>query len=418
VGVALGVGEETIGWLLVEASAPDALPGLVSLLATIHPAVAVGVDGAKRITRMRVRSERLAAANVLARSLGAITDFERLVDALGRGIEPVLGCTRVAIYDADARLLVEHGQLTAPRAELGLARKAVRSGSQHRVSASGIDAFAVPLQHLHTVRAVLYVERPDEVGASFDDHDRALLENVAEQANATLAVIAAYDELERNYLSTIQALAGALEASDQYTHDHAQDVAKWAIEVGRRLGMDGRELRDLELGAVFHDIGKIAIPNEILNKPGKLTDAEFEVMKTHTIIGERIIAPISFLERVRPIVRHEHERWDGRGYPDGVAGEDIPLGSRIIFVCDAYHAITSTRPYRKAQPHDVAREVLVENAGTQFDPAVVQVFLDVIEDHLAGRSAGELAMPEAHEPAKVEIEPARAVQVFRQRDVA
>ncbi|MCW2949129.1 MAG: response regulator receiver protein [Thermoleophilia bacterium] len=171
----------------------------------------------------------------------------------------------------------------------------------------------------------------------------------------------------------------ALEARDQYTADHSDAVAQWAIEAGRRLGMNEGELRDLELGAILHDIGKVAVPDEILNKNGRLTEEEFEVMKSHTVIGERILKPIGFLLNVAPIVRHEHERWDGRGYPDGISGTDIPLASRIIFVCDAYHAMTSDRPYRVGQSHAIARRILAENAGTQFDPAVVSVFFDVID---------------------------------------
>lgn len=202
---------------------------------------------------------------------------------------------------------------------------------------------------------------------------------MCEHAAACLVAIDATDNIERNYKDTIQALVHALEARDQYTADHSDVVAEWALDTGKRLGMDEDQLRDLELGAILHDIGKVAIPDDILNKPGRLTDEEFEVMKSHTIVGERILKPIGFLKNVAPIVRHEHERWDGRGYPDGISGEQIPLASRIIFVCDAYHAITSDRPYRAGQPHAFARRILTENAGTQFDPAVVAVFMDVID---------------------------------------
>ena len=135
------------------------------------------------------------------------------------------------------------------------------------------------------------------------------------------------------------------------------------------------QLRDLRLGAVFHDIGKIAVPEAILNKPGPLTPAERDVMERHTVVGEQILAPVEFLAGVCRLVRHEHERWDGGGYPDGLGGEEIPLGSRIILACDAFHAMTSDRPYRRALPEGVAHAELRRNAGTQFDPAVVDALL-------------------------------------------
>ncbi|MBC7645464.1 MAG: HD-GYP domain-containing protein [Thermoleophilia bacterium] len=222
------------------------------------------------------------------------------------------------------------------------------------------------------------------VASAAEHQQRGFLDALTIVVNHAATVISARHmslELESSRVAALSALATALEATDQYTYDHARDVAKWAVGVGERLGLEPHALRDLELAAIFHDIGKIAIPSEILNKPGKLTDAEFEVMKTHTIIGESIIAPLGMRE-VHPVVRHEHERWDGAGYPDGISGGDIPLGSRIIFVCDAYHAITSDRPYRAAQSHHVAREILEDNAGSQFDPAVVQIFLELLDEQL------------------------------------
>ena len=227
------------------------------------------------------------------------------------------------------------------------------------------------------------------VATACERRQAGFLDALTVVANHASAVIAARHlslELESSRTAALSALATAMEATDQYTYDHAHDVATWAVAVGKRLGLPHAALRDLELAAIFHDIGKIAIPSEILNKPGKLTDAEFEVMKTHTIIGESIIAPLG-MQHVHPVVRHEHERWDGAGYPDGIAGGDIPLGSRIIFVCDAYHAITSDRPYRLAQSHQVAREILEDNAGSQFDPAVVQVFLELLDEQLGSTPA-------------------------------
>jgi HD-GYP domain-containing protein (c-di-GMP phosphodiesterase class II) len=160
-----------------------------------------------------------------------------------------------------------------------------------------------------------------------------------------------------------------------------------ALHVGGELGMDAKALKRLELGALFHDIGKIGIPEAILSKPGPLSDEEWKVVRLHPELGAGILAPIERLEQVCDIVRHCHEHWDGSGYPNGFAGEEIPLESRVILVCDAYHAMTTDRPYRSRLPVDEACRRLREAAGTQFDPQVVEVFLALDAPALAGRAA-------------------------------
>jgi putative nucleotidyltransferase with HDIG domain len=157
-------------------------------------------------------------------------------------------------------------------------------------------------------------------------------------------------------------------------------VADVAVRVGRRLGLSDEDLRTLRYGALLHDIGKIGVRSEVLNKPGALTLEEFEEMKQHTVIGARMLERIPFFAAVRPIVRSAHERWDGDGYPDGLAGEDIPLAARIVCACDAFHAITSDRPYRKARSVEHAVEELRSNAGTQFDPRVVEALIADVQE--------------------------------------
>jgi GAF domain-containing protein len=184
-------------------------------------------------------------------------------------------------------------------------------------------------------------------------------------------------QLEQSYLETVTALAAAMEAKDHYTAEHADMLATMAVAVGRRLGLSPPELRDLQFASVLHDIGKIGIPGHILNKPDKLTAEEFAVMAQHTIIGERIISRIEYLAPIGRVIRAAHERWDGRGYPDGLAGETIPSPARILFVCDAFHAMTSDRPYRKAMREEDAIEELRRHSGAQFDPRVVDAFVAV-----------------------------------------
>jgi HD-GYP domain-containing protein (c-di-GMP phosphodiesterase class II) len=221
------------------------------------------------------------------------------------------------------------------------------------------------------------------VPGAFDEDDVRLLVTVADQVGAALRSARLYERLERAYLGTAEALAAALEAKDAYTADHARSIVDLAEHVGRLLGVEGGALRDLRFAAALHDIGKLAIPEAILNKPGPLEPHERKEMERHTIVGEQILAPVEFLADVAVIVRHEHERWDGGGYPDGLAGEAIPLASRIILACDAYHAMVSDRPYRTALSHPAAVEQLLAGAGTQFDARVIQALV-----HVLGRQAG------------------------------
>jgi putative nucleotidyltransferase with HDIG domain len=159
---------------------------------------------------------------------------------------------------------------------------------------------------------------------------------------------------------------------------HSRDVVSLAVAVASQLGLDARAIRDTEFAALLHDIGKIAVPKEIINKSGPLTEEEWAVMRTHTIEGQRMLDQVGgALGRVGVIVRASHERWDGCGYPDGLAGEEIPVEARIVGVCDAFHAMTSDRSYPRALPVHVAGEELQRCAGTQFDAAVVAALLDV-----------------------------------------
>jgi HD-GYP domain-containing protein (c-di-GMP phosphodiesterase class II) len=219
-----------------------------------------------------------------------------------------------------------------------------------------------------------------ESADDFSDRELRLLAGIAYQAKLAITNAGNFESLEGTFFSTVEALANALEANDEYTSSHARWIRDMAMEVGEALGLDGQALKRLELGALFHDIGKIGVPSTILSKPGRLTAEERSVMQTHPELGERIIAPIERLEDVRPIVRSCHEHWDGSGYPDGKRGEEIPLEARIILVCDAFHAMTTDRPYRKRLSTAEALRRLRQGAGSQFDPRVVEVYLRVLDD--------------------------------------
>jgi putative nucleotidyltransferase with HDIG domain len=192
-------------------------------------------------------------------------------------------------------------------------------------------------------------------------------------------------ELNAAYRGTALVLSDVIKADDGYTGQHSKGVVQLAIEVGERLGLDGAQGRNLDFGALLHDIGKVVIPKQIINKPGALEPHEWKIVRTHTIEGQRMLDRVGgFMREVGAIVRSHHERWDGTGYPDAIGGSAIPIESRIISCCDAFDAMTTTRHYRDALSVAVAVAELQRNAGTQFDPLVVAALVDIV-----GASAGE-----------------------------
>ncbi len=186
-------------------------------------------------------------------------------------------------------------------------------------------------------------------------------------------------ELTRSYTATVRALSNAVEARDAYTGKHAERVAAYGIEIARTLGLSRPDGPEMEFGFLLHDIGKVAIPDAILYKPGALTADERRTMSRHPAIGAEIVHGIEFLSEAIKVVRSHHERWDGGGYPDGLRGELIPIAARVFAVADVLDAVTTDRPYRPASTFSEAREMIVAGAGTQFDPRVVQAFSSIDE---------------------------------------
>jgi putative nucleotidyltransferase with HDIG domain len=186
------------------------------------------------------------------------------------------------------------------------------------------------------------------------------------------------DELNHLYLSTIETLAMAIDAKDQITHGHIRRVQEYSVALAREMGVgDENLIKAIEAASLLHDMGKLRVPESILNKPGKLTIPEFEVMKTHSSVGADLLAAIEFPYPVVPIVRHHHENWDGTGYPDHLSGTDIPIGARILSVVDCFDALTSDRPYRGRLTDAEAVAILQERRGSMYDPLVVDVFIEM-----------------------------------------
>ena len=193
------------------------------------------------------------------------------------------------------------------------------------------------------------------------------------------------------YHSMVRSLALALEARDGYTGEHSDAVERLAVAVAARLGLDRAQIADVQSAALLHGIGKIGVPDRVLHKPGRLDEDEWALVHEHPAIGERILRPLPGFDSVATAVRHAHESWDGHGYPDGLAGEAIPLASRIVLACDAWHALGSDRPYRAALPDAEARAELERCAGSQFDPRVVEALLACLDAPDAAEPA--LALP-------------------------
>jgi HD-GYP domain-containing protein (c-di-GMP phosphodiesterase class II) len=185
-------------------------------------------------------------------------------------------------------------------------------------------------------------------------------------------------ELRESYRATVRVLAAAIETRDPYTGGHVERVAEFAVTIGRELGWDADRLDDLELGALLHDVGKIGVEDRILRKPGRLEPEEWEQMRRHAEMGARLLQGVPFLHTSIPCALRHHERYDGEGYPDRLAGDDIPVEARVVAVADTFDAMTSDRPYRQGLPVDVALAELDRCAGTQFDPSIVAAFVRAV----------------------------------------
>jgi HD-GYP domain-containing protein (c-di-GMP phosphodiesterase class II) len=365
-----------------------------------HASVALVNAGLYEAQRREAESAK--ALLELSRELSSGTQLKEVVDRIARGAARILGVKRTSVWlpaadgtglvcrsawsEDDATGNAQPGdRLSAAASELFSFRTEPftvgRTDYEHVVGddfpGELADAYAVVPIILDTGWAALALALDGE--NDLDERQLELLAGIAGQARMAITNALSFEGLERTFLSTVEALANALEAKDEYTSSHARWIRDMALKVGEEMGLDPLALKRVELGALFHDIGKIGIPASILTKPGPLTAEERVLIETHPELGERILAPIEQLEHVRPIVRACHERFDGKGYPDHLAGDEIPLEARIIFVCDAFHAMTTTRPYREALPVEEAHRRLTEAAGSQFDPAIVDICIRLLE---------------------------------------
>ncbi|MCP4482251.1 MAG: HD-GYP domain-containing protein [bacterium] len=223
---------------------------------------------------------------------------------------------------------------------------------------------------------------PKRKGLDFISADKLFLESIRYYTAITVSNLLRYNALKRSYWNSIRALSNAIDAKDQYTKGHSERVVYYSVIVGEEMGLSAKELEHLKFGGILHDVGKIAIDDAIIKKPAGLTDIERSIIRNHPLEGNKILLPITFLKDIRKIVKHHHERWDGKGYPDGLCGKEIPLLSRIVQVVDTFDAITSSRAYRGRQDVKFAIHEIQRCSGTQFDPLIVYYLVQLYDKGL------------------------------------
>lgn len=384
---------------------PGSAVELSPLIALAATSVSAALGSTRGLTALRDGIERLNFLYQLSADIGTRLNVHALIDEIIDRTKLALrvaGCAILLLDEERNELYFEIGEVVddpleeALReirlpADAGIAGWIVQHGQPLIVDdvttdprfygkvdeSSGFQTrsiLGVPLAARGRIVGVMEVlNRCDQ--ECFDQGDVSLLTAIAGQAAIALDNARLYQSLTRGYSETIRALVAAIETKDKYTAGHSGRVARNAEITGRELRLDPVEFEALHYAAVLHDVGKIGIEDTILTKPAKLTAAEYALMKKHPELGFKIVGNIKFLSRARLGIRHHHEAFDGSGYPDGIAGQAIPLISRIIGVSDAYDAMTLKRAYRPALGHDVAVEELRRCAGGQFDPEVVEAFL-------------------------------------------
>ena len=225
---------------------------------------------------------------------------------------------------------------------------------------------------------LLVLSRPSEL-SMFNPSEKNFIELMLKKASLNIENNALYESLYSNLVSTLRSLVHTIEAKDVYTQQHSDRVTQIAVKVAQSLVCSEEEIETVRFAGVLHDIGKIGISDSILQKKGSLTDEEYTIIKTHPVVGERILEPLGMMPLEKAIIRHHHERWDGRGYPDGLKEERIPFLARIVALADAYDAMTSNRVYRRALSHEKAVQEIERNSGSQFDPGVVSAFFKLCD---------------------------------------
>jgi putative nucleotidyltransferase with HDIG domain len=244
------------------------------------------------------------------------------------------------------------------------------------------SAMCAPLVNRGRVLGVIYVDSTDRSNLYGKD-DLSLLSAIALKAGTSLDNARLYEDLRNLFYNTVETLIRAIQARDKYTSGHSARVSRYALLIGEKFGLTSRDRHELYLASMLHDIGKIGIPDDLLNREDKLTDEQIRQIRNHVNVGASMLNALGEMNPIVPLILHHHEAWDGSGYPDGLKGEEIPLMARILAVADSFDAMTSDRPYRKAMSKPAAIAEIKQFSGRSFDPAVVDAFLEVLREQAA-----------------------------------
>jgi HD-GYP domain-containing protein (c-di-GMP phosphodiesterase class II)/uncharacterized protein YigA (DUF484 family) len=359
-------------------------------------------DDLKEVNReLDERIAKLSTPGEMSRTFVSVHNFDKLLHMFLQSAMTELSADRgsiLLIQPETGELAIKVGIGLSPEAMYklrfkvgeGIAGSVVRDRRPALVRDASSDPRFVAVSgrsHPNSLIAVPLVVKDEVLGAvcvenkstsrTFGDKDLEFLEILASQGSITIANAQLFEKLQKNYFETVMALSTAVEAKDPYTLGHSKRVTEYCIALADEFDLSPDEVQCLKFGAILHDVGKIGVAGSILNKPDRLTASEFDSIKAHAVIGENIVKDVDFLQPIRPLIRNHQERYDGSGYPDGLAGEEIPFMATVIAVADVFDALVTDRPYRRAFSHDEAVRYIEGESGVQFNPKVVEAFLKI-----------------------------------------
>lgn len=380
----------------------------VGFYQTLVNQAAVALENASLYEKTQWHVEELSAMHNISQAFTSTLDYQEVISVVAKKMGALFDAQYASVLMPDEsgqnlnivasyKLSAEYVWTINKKSRIAIGDgpigKAYTDGEPHTINNVQTDSGYEPWKNVASVQnyaaliALPLTSKGNSVGViciyfseprDFSEEEISLLSTIANEAAIAIENARMYENLQDAFIGTIRSLAEAIDAKDAYTQGHSERVSLYGEAIARGLGIGGIELQTIRYAGYLHDVGKIGIPDDILTKPGKLTGEEFSIIKKHPVLSERILRPVDFPFPVQSIVRHHHERFDGKGYPDSLSGEEIPLGARILFVADAYEAITSDRPYRRALSNRMALEELLRNKGTQFDPRVVDAFAHII----------------------------------------
>ncbi len=380
----------------------------VEFYQTLMNQAAVAIENAELYERSERHVQELSAMHNISQAFTATLDYQEVVSVVSERVGNLIGAqfASVLLPDDDGRhlsivasynLSAEYVWAVNRKRKIPIGFGPIGAAYVEREARVVKDVLTdegyAPWKHVASVQgysslvALPLLAKGQSIGViciyfsetrELKENEMNLLTTAANEAAIAIENSRIYENLQDAFVGTIRSLAETIDAKDTYTRGHSERVSLYAEAIARGLGLQGPKLQTIRYAGYLHDVGKIGIPDAILSKPGKLTEEEYHVIQKHPVLSEKILSPVKFPFPVQSIVRHHHERYDGNGYPDKLAGEEIPLGARILFVADAYEAMTSDRPYRKALSTQRALSELENNMGTQFDRRVVEVFARII----------------------------------------